>query len=87
MELTEILTTLSIQPLTVLGCLCIGYLIKTWEKVPNKYIPTILALFGVLFNTISLGVSLAVVINGCVCGLASTGMHQAFKQFVEKRGE
>ena len=29
-------------------CLILGFLIKSWEKVPNKWIPTIVAVIGVV---------------------------------------
>ena len=35
----------------ILGCLVIGYILKhTFDKVPNKYIPTILAVLGAILN-------------------------------------
>lgn len=70
----------------VLGCLIVGYIIKKWiEDVDNKYIPTILTVFGALLNLLVSGVSVEAVIFGAFMGLASTGLHQAFKQYIEKK--
>ena len=72
----------------ILGCLVIGYILKhTFDKVPNKYIPTILAVLGAILNAAVNGIGLENVIYGAVMGLASTGMHQAFTKFVENTQE
>ena len=75
----------------VLGvCLCCGYIIKKWIKdVDNKYIPTIVAALGVILSAwISRwNVTPEVILSGLVSGLASTGMHQLFKQFIDKTSE
>lgn len=73
----------------VLGiCLCIGYVIKKWIKdVDNKYIPTICAILGIVISSWMNGFSFTpqVVLGGMVSGLASTGMHQLFTQYLDKR--
>lgn len=70
----------------VLGCLIVGYIIKKWiEDVDNKYIPTILTVFGALLNLLVSGVSVEAVIFGALMGLTSTGLHQTFKQYIEKK--
>lgn len=70
--------------LVVLACLIVGYVIKTaFDIIPNKYIPTILAVVGAIVNVIIGGISVETVVYGALSGLASTGLHQAFKQFVE----
>lgn len=75
-------------PVIVGICLCIGFVLKnlvTTEKV-NKFIPLIVAVLGVVINvwlnawTITPDILLA----GMFSGLASTGMHQMFKQFINK---
>ena len=72
----------------LLGCLVVGYILKhTFDKVPNKYIPTILAVLGAILNAAVNGVGLENVIYGAVMGLASTGLHQAFTKFVENTQE
>lgn len=70
--------------LVVLACLIVGYIIKTaFDFVPNKYIPTILAIVGAIVNVIIGGISVQTIVYGALAGLASTGLHQIFKQFVE----
>ena len=70
--------------LTMVACLCVGYVLKTaLDFIPNKYIPTILAIFGAALNPLLLGWTVENAIYGALMGLASTGMHQAFKQFIE----
>jgi hypothetical protein len=72
--------------ITILGCLVIGYIIKhgsLFKKIPNNDIPIILAFFGAIFNIIASGLSFENIIYGAIMGLSSTGLHQAFKQFVE----
>lgn len=69
-----------------MACLVVGYIIKTSiDMVPNKYIPTILAVFGAILNGYTIGFSVESVVYGALMGLASTGMHQAFKTFIENK--
>lgn len=69
----------------VVACLVVGYILKTsFSFVPNKYIPTILAVLGAILNAIVSGVSVETIVYGALMGLASTGMHQAFTRFIEK---
>lgn len=76
-------------PIIVGICLCIGYVIKniiTSEKV-NKYIPLIMAVLGVVLNIwVNMGFTPAILLGGLISGLASTGLHQAFKNIIEKKG-
>ncbi len=68
----------------LIACLVVGYLIKhSFNLVPNKYIPTILAILGACLNATVTGVSIAAVVYGALTGLTSTGMHQAFTKFIE----
>lgn len=72
----------------MIACLVVGYIIKTsFDKVPNKYIPTILAVIGAVLNMIVSGLSVESVVYGALMGLASTGLHQAFTRFVEGERE
>ncbi len=72
----------------VLGiCLCVGYIIK--HVIPgetvNRFIPLIMGVLGIGLNIwINLSVTPAIVLGGLVSGLASTGMHEAFKQVIKK---
>lgn len=83
MDFTSLTTYFNV--LVVVTCLIVGYIIKTsFTAVPNKYIPTILAVVGVVVNVIASGLSLDTVVYGALMGLASTGLHQAFKNWIEK---
>lgn len=70
----------------IVACLVIGYIIKhstIFKWVPNNDIPTILAVVGAILNLVVSGASIESAIYGAVMGLASTGLHQNFKQWVE----
>jgi hypothetical protein len=75
--------------LIVIGiCLCVGYVIKhiiPSDKV-NKFIPLIMAILGVVLNAWlnAFAFTPEILLGGLASGLASTGMHQAFKQFINK---
>lgn len=72
----------------VVACLILGYIIKKWIKdVNNKYIPTILAVVGLVLNGFIGGWSIESAVYGALMGLASTGMHQAFTRFIENETE
>lgn len=72
----------------MIACLVVGYIIKTsFDKIPNKYIPTILAVVGAALNAVVSGMSVESVVYGALMGLASTGLHQAFTRFVEGEKE
>lgn len=75
--------------LLVVGiCLCVGYVIK--HVVPsdgvNRFIPLTMAVLGVLINTWLNGwmITPEVLLGGLASGLASTGMHQLFTQFINR---
>ena len=71
----------------MLACLVVGYIIKHasfFKCIKNDDIPVILAVVGAIVNALNGGLSLETVVYGATMGLASTGLHQAFKKFVEK---
>lgn len=72
----------------VLGiCLCFGYVLKNWIKdVDNKYIPTACAVLGIVLSAwlSNWVVTPQVILSGMISGLASTGLHQAMKQWIDK---
>ena len=75
-------------PVIVGICLCIGFILKnlvTTDKI-NKFIPLIVAIIGVVVNAWlnAWTVTPEILLSGMFSGLASTGMHQLFKQFIEK---
>lgn len=73
-------------PLVMALCLVFGYILKHWIKdVDNKIIPTALAVLGAVGACASrMDISLELIVGGMVTGLASTGLHQAFKQIIDK---
>ena len=75
-------------PIVVGICLCVGYIIKKWvSDIDNKWIPTVVAILGA-FLTVWINdwtVTPEVVLSGLASGLASTGMHQLFAQFIENK--
>ena len=79
----EYLNTL-IVPVIVGLCLVAGYLIKHTTGADNRFIPLIVTVLGaalaVWMNWPS--ITPEVLLGGAVSGLASTGMHQLFKQWI-----
>lgn len=76
--------------LVVVGvCLCVGFMIK--HLIPsdkaNKFIPLVMGILGVILNAWinHFLVTPEIILGGLISGLASTGMHQAFKQFIETK--
>lgn len=70
----------------VVACLVVGYIIKhaTFLKwISNDDIPVILAFVGLAMNLCVSGFSIESAVYGAVMGLASTGLHQGFKKFIE----
>ncbi|MCU7203021.1 phage holin family protein [Turicibacter sanguinis] len=72
-------------PVIVGICLCVGYVIKTSiPKVNNSLIPMILAILGLLINIwINHTINPSIVLGGLFSGLASTGLHQMFKNLIK----
>lgn len=71
-------------PVIVGICLCVGYVIKnSLDFIPNKYIPLIMAILGLILNVwINKGITPDVVLGGLFSGLSSTGAHQLVKQLL-----
>ena len=82
----EFLNSFSV-PLIVGICLSVGYIIKNivpTERV-NKFIPLIMGVLGIAVSVwISLSFTPEVLLKGLVSGLASTGLYEAFHQFIKK---
>ena len=70
----------------IVACLILGYIIKHasfMKWLPNDDIPVILAVVGAGLNLAVSGLSIESFVYGAVMGLASTGLHQGFKRFVD----
>ena len=68
-------------------CLCVGYVIKnSLDFIPNKYIPLIMLILGLVINVLMNlnGINAEVILTGMLSGLASTGMHEMFKNLIYK---
>lgn len=75
-----------IVPVIVGLCLVVGYLIKHVTNADNRWIPVVVALLGVAL-AVWLNwpaITPEVILGGAVSGLASTGLHQAFTQWIDK---
>lgn len=79
-----------INIITMGVCLGVGYILKNLipsDKI-NKFIPLIMGVLGVIILLWVNGFSFTpqVLLGGLVSGLASTGMYEAFHQFIKKKG-
>ena len=74
----------------MVACLVVGYIIKHatfLNLIHNNDIPAILAVFGAALNAVVSDLSVESIVYGAFMGLSSTGLHQAFKAFVEGKKE
>lgn len=73
--------------LVIVGiCVCVGYVIKiSFPKIDNKYIPAMMAILGVSINVwLVNAISPEIILAGMFSGLASTGLHQAYINLINK---
>lgn len=72
--------------LIMAGCLGIGYIIKnSLDFIPNKYIPLILGVIGILLNIwMNLSITPEIVISGLASGLAATGIFEGVRNLTNK---
>lgn len=72
-------------PIIVAACLLVGYIVKKWiSDVDNKYIPTIVFILGAILGcVVNHTISIDVLVAGAASGLASTGLHQAYKNLID----
>lgn len=73
-------------PVVLVVCLCVGYVIKNFLPTDDKWIPLIMLILGAVLGCIAnQTVDVATIAAGMVTGLASTGLHQVFKQLIEHK--
>lgn len=78
-----------INPTILVACLVVGYIIKNWLKTAdNQIIPTVVFVFGMILSVviaITSGTTITVetFVMGAISGLASTGLHQVFKTWLD----
>lgn len=85
--MTEIISSY-IVPVVLIVCLCVGYIVKhiiPSDKV-NRYIPVIVGMLGIFISIWDAGwlITPNTIVIGLVSGLASTGLHEAFSQIINK---
>ena len=74
-------------PIIMVACLIVGFIVKKWiHDVEDKWIPTIVTILGAVLGFVINGASIEAIVAGAVTGLASTGLHQLFKQLIEGGG-
>ena len=66
-------------------CLVAGYLLKHVTGTDNRLIPLVVTVLGVALAVWMHWPTITpeVILGGAVSGLASTGMHQLFKQWID----
>ncbi len=68
-------------------CFAVGYVIKnSLDFIPNKYIPLIMAILGVILNVWLNGWVFTpdILLGGLASGLASTGAFEAVRNLIKK---
>lgn len=78
-----------LSPSIIVLCYVLGLVIKHFiKRIDNKYIPLIVACFGVLLACLMIrGITVDAVAQGIISGWASTGIHQTFKQLGGAKNE
>ena len=74
-------------PVVVALCLGVGYVVKKWlSDVDNKFIPTIVAIIGVVANVwLSREISVETILGGLASGLASTGTFELARNLTKSK--
>lgn len=75
-----------IVAIVLIACLILGYIIKhssLLKRIPNTDIPSLLAVCGAVLNAFISGPTVENIVYGALTGLASTGLHQTFKRWVD----
>lgn len=70
-------------PVIVAGSLALGTVMKYWLPTDNKWIPTVLLVFGAVSGAILFGADYEGVVKGMISGLAAVGLNQVFKQHLK----
>ena len=88
-EFYNLLCQYAVFPVALV-CFGVGYIIKHYiTKLPNKYIPLILACLGLLLNLAINGFhfSLSIIITGIASGLVATGSFEMVRNLVNKNNQ
>ena len=68
-------------------CYCLGYIIKnSLDFIPNKFIPLIMAIAGIILNVWlnNWSINPYIILTGIVSGLASTGTFEMTRNLSRK---
>ena len=72
---------------TIIGiCLCTGHVIKnSLPSIKNRYIPLIMVTIGIILNIwINKSITPDILLAGMFSGLSSIGLHQTFKNILNR---
>ena len=80
-------------PVILAACLVVNYCIRhirRLSRISGQYLPTVMTMMGLLLSIpVTLGagdmVTVQSLVGGAVTGLASTGLQQIFKDFLERK--
>lgn len=83
----DILNMATVLPIIVI-CYLVGIGVKAIDKIPNKFIPIIVGLVGGIIGVPAMYIMkdfpaqdvITAIAVGIASGLASTGVHQVYKQ-------
>ena len=76
----------AVFPIAVI-CFGIGYVIKHYiKKIPNDFIPLILAVFGIILNLAFNGFNFTfeIIVTGAASGLVATGSFETVRNLKKK---
>lgn len=90
MDILSMITN-SIEPITLACCLCVGYSIKhikALETYSNEFIPLTMLIIGAIVcslvaNSNGVAITPAIIVQGMLTGIVSTGLHQLFTRTIE----
>ena len=88
-EFYQLVIQYAVFPIALL-CFGCGYVIKHYiPKIPNNYIPLILALVGLVLNLAFNGFNFTfeIIIGGIGSGLIATGSFEAVRNLANKKTE
>lgn len=86
-EFVLFLQQYAIFPIAII-CFAVGYVIKHYiKRLPNKFIPLILAVLGVILNIWfnNWQLTFDIILTGAGSGLVATGSFEAVRNLKEKK--
>lgn len=86
-EFLNFISQYAVFPIALI-CFAVGYVIKHYiAKLPNKFIPLILACLGLVLNLAFNGFTFSVniVVTGIASGLVATGGFEAVRNLINKK--